>query len=278
MPDLALPQTFNLNLDGNLALFTMWGLQVLSAILVLMAGWIIGNYAKSLIAKIKKLDATLKFFLGGLAKYTVFIVSIITVLGQFGVQTASLIAVLGGAALAIGLAMQGTLSNVAAGVMLLILRPFNVGDYIEADNVKGTVKELGLFATEMATLDNIFIFVPNNQLWNSDIRNLSRNLHRRSDINVSISYDDDIAKAMKLIHKVLADEDRLIQTETKKPDVFVNVMGPSAIELIVRYWTTNSDTQIVKSDLTRLIKEKLEDSKIYIPHVPLAAPAEKKTV
>ena len=261
----------NVDLDTSIAIFTIWGVRVISAAAILIAGWMIGNYAKDIISKIKKLDETLKFFLGGLAKYAIFIISIITVLGQFGVQTASLIAVLGAAGLAIGLAMQGTLSNVAAGVMLLILRPFSVGDYIEAgDKIAGTVKELGLFATEMATLENIFVFVPNGQLWNSEIRNLSRNLHRRQDILVSITYEDDIDDAFKVIRKVISGEERLLDTAGKEPQVAVNNMGPMGVDIVVRLWTLGSDVLGVKWDLTKSIKEALEAAKITIPAAPRA--------
>ena len=268
-----------IDLDTSIAVFTVWGMRVLSAVLILVAGWMIGNYAKDLIAKIKKLDETLKFFLGGLAKYAVLVIALITVLGQFGVQTASLIAVLGAAGLAIGLAMQGTLGNVAAGVMLLILRPFNVGDYIEAGTVAGTVRELGLFGTEMSTLDNIFIFVPNGQLWNSEIRNFSRNLHRRQDILVGISYEADINTAIKALDRVLDNEERLITTAGKEPQVLVGAMGAMAVDLIIRVWTTSADLQPVKSDLTKAIKETLDNAGIAIPSLPhaAAAPREEKS-
>lgn len=261
------------NIDDSVTMFTLWGMRVLSAVLILVAGWLLGNHIKDWISKIKKLDATLKFFLGGLAKYTIFIVAIITVLGQFGVQTASLIAVLGAIGLAVGLAMQGTLSNVAAGTMLLILRPFNVGDYIESANVAGTVKELGLFGTEMVTLDNIFVFVPNSQLWNSDIRNFSRNLQRRQDIIVSVTYEDDLNKALKVIKKILDGDERLILTPGKEPMVAVNGMGPMGVDILVRLWTVNADVLPVKWDITRAIKEALDESGITIPAAPRSMPA-----
>ena len=265
--DIAIPEIIPMDLDINssVALFTIWGMRVLSAALILIAGWVIGNYAKRMITGIKKLDSTLKFFLGGMAKYTILAIAIITILGQFGVQTASLIAVLGAAGLALGLAMQGTLSNVAAGVMLLILRPFNVGDYIEMGNVAGTVKELGLFATEMATMDNIFLFVPNSQIWNSDIRNLSRNLHRRQDINIGIGYGEDIDKAFKVIQKILDKDERLIRTAGKEPEVMVGMLGESSVNLIVRVWSTTADVLHTKWDLTKAIKEALDEAGISIP-------------
>lgn len=255
----------NMDMDTSMALFTFWGIRVLSAVLILIAGWVIGNYARRAITSIRKLDETLKFFLGGLAKYTILIISIITILGQFGVQTASLIAVLGAAGLAIGLAMQGTLSNVAAGVMLLILRPFNVGNYIEAGGIGGVVRELGLFTTELATPEGIYIFVPNSLLWDADIKNFNRYPDRRQDILVGISYGDDIDKAFAIIKEVLDNEQRLVRGAGKDPVVLVNAMGASSVDLIVRVWSHNNDFWDAKWDLTKAIKEALDAGGITIP-------------
>lgn len=163
--DNLLPENIAALDNETITLITFWGMRLITAIAILIGGWVIGNWLSRTIGRIKKLDPTLKTFLGGLTKYAVMAIAVVAVLGQLGVQTASLLAVLGAAGLAIGLALQGTLSNVAAGVMLLILRPFNVGDFIECGNVKGTVRELGLFGTEVSTLDNIFLFVPNSQIW-----------------------------------------------------------------------------------------------------------------
>lgn len=253
------------DVNTGISLFTFWGMRVLSAALILIAGWVIGNYAKKTVTKIKKLDDTLKSFLGGLVKYAILAIAVVTVLGQFGVQTASLIAVLGAAGLAIGLALQGTLSNVAAGVMMLILRPFNVGDFIEFGGVGGTVKSLGLFGTELARPDNVYIYSPNSTIWKSDIFNYSRNQQRRIDIAVGISYDDDINKAMKTINKVLSKDKRLVTTSGKEPQVMVSNMGDSSVDMIVRVWMSASDYWNVKWDLTKGIKEALDKDGITIP-------------
>lgn len=252
-------------IDTGLTLLTDWGLRVLAAVLILIAGWVLGNWARHWISNFKKLDDTLTSFLGGLAKYTVLAIAFVTVLAQFGVQTASLITVLGAAGLAIGLALQGTLSNVAAGVMLLILRPFNVGDYIQANNIGGTVKSLGLFGTEMATPDNVFIFMPNSQVWNSDIWNFSRNTQRRLDLPVSISFDEDIDKAIKVLTKLTDGEDRLVRTEGKEPKILVSAMGAYSIDLIVRVWCNTSDYWPLNWEMTKAIKETLDKNKITIP-------------
>ncbi len=242
-----------------------YGLRLLSGILILGAGWIIGRNVQKTIGKINRLDQTLSSFLGGFAKYVIFIFSIVIVLGQFGVQTASLIAVLGAAGLAIGLALQGTLSNIAAGVMMLILRPFNVDDYIDFDGVGGTVKSLGLFGTELATPDNVYIFAPNSKVWSATLYNYSRNTQRRMDIDFGIGYGEDIGKALKTIQKLLDKEERLVTTEDKKPTVMTGGMGASSVDLKARFWCKSSDYWALKWDLTKAIKEALDKEGIDIP-------------
>lgn len=248
------------------SVFMTLATNVVIAIAILIAGWIGGNWIKSQIMKIKKLDETLKSFLGTAIKYLIMAIAVITVLQQFGVQTASLIAVLGAAGLAIGLALQGTLSNVAAGVMLLFLRPFNVGDVITCAGVSGTVKSLGLFATELSTPDNIYIFVPNSKLWNADIQNFSRNPIRRQDILVGISYGDDIGKASSTIEKVIKADSRVIQGEEgKDPAIMVTNLGDFSVDLTVRLWTQRTDFWNTKVELTKAIKEALDKDGITIP-------------
>lgn len=241
-----------------------WGGKLIIAIVILILGWIVGSWIDNHIDRIKRLDITLRTFLGNLIKYGILAVSIITVIGLFGVPMTSFIAVLGAAGLAIGLALQGTLSNVAAGVMLLILRPFSVGDYIDF-GTGGTVKSLGLFGTELAMADNVYVFTPNSQIWGNTIRNFSRNLHRRQDILVGISYFDDIGKALKAIQKILDQEERLLSTKEKPSEVLVDKMGASSVDLIVRFWSLNTDYWALRWDLTRAIKEALDKEGITIP-------------
>lgn len=262
-----LPANININdgINEGMLMITTYGMSVLGAILILLGGVYLGKWAQKTIGKIDRLDGTLRSFLGGLAKYAIFAIAIVAVLGQFGVQTASLLAVLGAAGLAIGLALQGTLSNVASGVMLLILRPFNVGDYISAGGVEGTVKSLGLFGTELATPDNVYIFSPNSQIWNSDIKNFSRNTQRRIDFTASISYDDDINKAFKTLEKVAKAEKRLITTSGKEPMIAVAAMAESSVDIKVRVWMKASDYWDVYFDMHKAIKEALDKDGFTIP-------------
>lgn len=240
-------------------------MNVVTGALILIAGYFIGEWVSKTIKNVKKLDGTLKSFLGGLAKYAIIIFAVVTVLTQFGVQTASMIAVLGAAGLAIGLSLQGTLSNVASGVMLLFLRPFNVGDFVTAGSVSGTVKSLGLFVTEFTTGDNVYISVPNSQIANSAIQNFSRNTTRRMDLVFGVSYDDDINKAMKTIEKVLKKEKRLLDAEDKQPKIMVSNLGDSSVDITARIWCGTPDFWAVKWDLTKAIKEQLDKDGLTIP-------------
>ncbi len=250
----------------QLPIYIDWGMRLLSATLILVAGWIIGNWISNRIQRIKRLDETLAGFLGHTAKYIIMAVAFITILGQFGVQTASLLAVLGAVGLAVGLALQGTLSNVAAGTMLLILRPFKVGDTITAGAISGTVKSLSLFGTELATAENVYIFAPNSMIWNTSIWNFNRFDARRQDLNIRIGYDQDIGAAITCIQRVLDADDRVVKSpDDRKPQVIPDAMGDFAIHLIVRFWAKTIDFGDMRGALTKSIREALAREGIMIP-------------
>ncbi len=242
-----------------------WGMRVISALAILIVGWITGNWVKKRVFNLKRLDKTLSSFLGNFAKYAVLSVSLVAVLGQFGIQTASLLAVLGAAGLAIGLALQGTLSNVAAGVMMLILRPFSVGDYIESGSIGGTVTSLGLFGIELDTVDNKYVYAPNAQVWSSEIINYTKHKQRRQDIIAGISYDDDINKAFDVLKSVLEKDERVIQTNGKEPIIKVVNMGDFSVDIMLRIWTKTDDYFKAQWDLNKAIKEALDANGIDIP-------------
>ncbi len=251
-----------------LTLLTTYGLDVIGAIAILVAGWIAAGWARRAtgraLRRIPKLDETLTAFFTSLVRYLVLIFTGFAVLSRFGIQTASLLAVFGAAGLATGLAMQGTLSNVAAGVMLLIFRPFKIGDYVEAGGHGGTVKAITLFVTEMATSDNIHIVVPNAAIWGSSVMNYSRNATRRVDIAVGIGYADSIDAAMAAILDVLQGDSRV--HGEPEPMVTVAGLGDSAVDLTVRAWCDSGDHWLLKSDLTKAIKERLDADGISIPY------------
>jgi len=247
---------------------TEYGLDVVAAIVILIVGvWAAGKTEKIIkktLSRTKRLDGMLVSFFSNAGRYLVLIFVGVAVLGRFGIETTSLIAVLGAAGLAIGLALQGTLSNVAAGVMLLIFRPFKVGQFVEGGGHAGTVKALNLFFTELATPDNIMIIVPNSDIWGTSIRNFSAHAERRVDFLIGVSYDADLDHAMKAIHEVIAAESRV--KGDPEPMVAVSEMGDSSVNIVVRVWTQNADYFPVKFDMTKAIKEKLDAEKIDIPY------------
>jgi small conductance mechanosensitive channel len=254
-------------IDEVSALIATYGLSVIGAIVILLVGLWASGWAMRVtergLLRTGKVDATLSHFFASLVKYGIVAFTLIAVLSEFGVQTASLIAVLGAAGLAIGLALQGTLGNVAAGVMLLLFRPFKVGDYIDAGGVAGTVKAITLFVTELATPDNVQIIAPNGQLWGQAIRNYSALPTRRVDFLIGIDYGDNIDTAMATVHRVSAADGRVHKDPA--PFVVVGELGDSSVNLIVRLWVDAADYWGVKFDLTRAFKEQLEADGISIP-------------
>jgi small conductance mechanosensitive channel len=265
MNDVALP--FANYIDMIASVLATWGLKVLGALVVLVIGrWV----AKAVERSVKRVmtgresDPTLTAFLSSLAYYVILAVVLISVLGIVGVQTASLLAVFGAAGLAVGLALQGTLSNVAAGVMLLVFRPFKVGDYVDVGGTAGSVASIGLFATELNTPDNIYIVVPNSSIYGGTIKNYSHHPIRRNDLLMGVSYDDDIALAMKTIQEVLDADERILAEPA--PVVAVSELADSSVNLVVRPWCNTSDFWPLRFDLTRALKERLEAAGCSIPY------------
>ncbi|GAB5390257.1 MAG: small-conductance mechanosensitive channel MscS [Alphaproteobacteria bacterium] len=255
--------------ETGTTLLTEYGFSVLGAIGILIIGRIIAGWVSRTVDKFvtrsKRIDNTLKPLLVSIARWLVMIVTILAVLNQFGVQTASVIALLGAAGLAVGLALQGTLSNVAAGVMLLILRPFQVGDYISVnkDQVAGTVRRIDLFTSELKTPNGEFVSVPNGQIWGQTITNFNRNPIRRIDLTIGIDYEDDIGKARDIIMGVLKAESRILPDP--EPVVAVKALGASSVDFAVRHWVNKGDYWDGTFHLNRTIKEELDKGGITIP-------------
>ncbi len=247
-------------------LVTLWGLRVVGAIVVL----IIGRFVAGLVRKAvrrglekREADATLVPFVSSLVYYLALAFVLIAVLSLFGVQTASLVAVLGAAGLAIGLALQGTLSHFASGIMLLIFRPFRVGDYVAVGDTKGTVEELGIFATTLRSPDNIKITVPNSAIYGSSIHNYDGYDTRRVDILIGISYGDDIEAAREIIHRVVESDERVLADPPLQ--TVVAELADSSVNLSVRPWARSSDYWQLKFELTERIKRELEENGVTIP-------------
>ena len=261
-----------MNFDANeilnsiVALTSTWGLKVLGAILVLVVGRIVASSVRKLVhrgGQRASLDETIVPFLSGLAYYVVLAIVFVAALGMIGIQTASLLAVLGAAGLAVGLALQGTLSNFAAGVMLLLFRPFRVGEYIEAAGTAGTVASIGLFVTTLNTPDNVQILVPNSAVWGDTIKNYAANDTRRNDMTVGIAYSDDIGKAMEIVRGLLDADARVL--DDPAPLIAVAELADSSVNLVVRPWCKKEDYWGLRFDLMRGFKEALEAGGVSIP-------------
>ena len=244
-----------------------FGLDLLGAVLILIVGWWVAGRAAALVhhslKSTKFVDATLKPLASSIVRYVILIFVIVAVLSNFGVETTSIIAVLGAAGLAIGLALQGTLSNIAAGVMILILRPLKIDEFIEAGSISGTVVEITLFTTLLKTPDGVFISAPNSQIWNSAIKNYSRNPTRRLDIKVGISYDDDVDAALEFLKNLVASDERVLKDP--EPMSFVATLGESSVDLTARGWVATSEFWPTFFDLTRKSKTELEAAGFSIP-------------
>ena len=245
-----------------------YGLNLLTAIVLLVAGiWgskLLAQMVRSRLEAIEGMDETLIPVVVQTVRYGILIFTFILVLAEFGVQTASIIAVVGAAGLAIGLALQGTLQNVAAGIMLLVIRPIRVGDYIEAGGAGGTVMEIGLFMTRMQTPQGLHISVPNAKIFSDTIINYSMNNTRRIDLVVGISYDDDIDRAVRVLSELLVADKRIMKRPA--PVVVVKGLGESSVDLEIRAWARRTRYWDTRFDLTRAVKYALDGAGISIPY------------
>jgi len=240
---------------------------IVGAIAIIVAAFIISGWLKRKIVKValrhEELDDTLFIFLGNVLRYVVLIFAGLFVLNTFGVQTTSFIAALGAAGLAVGLAVQGTLSNLAAGVMIIIFRPVRLGDFVTVAGVSGTVKDISLNTTELATLDNVQVIVPNAQVWGSVITNYSVYGTRRAEWTFGVSYGANLATAEKVIRDtILADPRALTDPE---PFIQVNNISASSVDFLVRVWCASGDKFAFEADMKRQVKEALDAAGIDIP-------------
>jgi len=253
-------------IETTLTLVSTWGLQVVGAIAVLIVGrWIAGLLRRGVTRGLERarVDATLVPFLAGITYYLALAVVLIAVLGLFGIETTSLVAVVGAAGLAVGLAMQGTLANFSSGMMLLVFRPFSKGDFVEVAGVKGSVQQIGIFTTTLSTPDNVRIIVPNSAVSGAIISNYSANDTRRNDMIFGVSYVDDLANAEDAIRRVLAADSRVLKDP--EPVVAVAELADSSVNFVVRPWCGKDDYWPLRFDLTRRIKDELESSGCSIP-------------
>lgn len=256
-------------------LLVQYSFSMVGAIVLLVVGWLAARFlhrwALAGMRRIRGFDVTLAYFLANVVRYAVLILVLITVLGQFGVQTASIIAAMGAAGLAIGLALQGTLQNIAAGIMLLILRPFRLGEAIETKDVNGTVQEIGLFATELRTGDGLFQMVPNSLLWNTPVKNFSRLKTRRYELAVVLPVDHDIRKAESML-LAIAERDKRVNGRPA-PETLVTDITKDTVSIKLQAWINNSDYGPTTRDLAKSAKiafEKLREQRA--PAAPVEHP------
>ena len=248
---------------------------IAGALVVLVIGVILARllsrWADRALTGSDRIEPTVAKFLSNIIRYALWVVVAVTVLTQFGVQTTSIIAALGGLALAVGLALQGTLSNVAAGVMILIQRPFRVGEYITAGTVAGTVEAIGLFTTEILQLDGLYVMVPNNELWNKPVVNYSRMPTRRFELVVPISYADDLAAARAAMLELALADPRVLAEPA--PVAFVAALTDNAVRVGLRAWCATGDHLALSWALTEAVKLRFDALGITIPVVTATAPA-----
>jgi small conductance mechanosensitive channel len=245
-----------------------YGLNALVAIIILIIGWTVANWVEKKIRKkgdqSEKLDDTLTRLFAQVAKIAIMAVVIIAVLERFGVETTSLVALIGGLGLAIGLAWQGVLADFASGIMILVMRPFKVGDAIDCGSANGVVDEIGVISTQMHTFDNVAMFVPNSEIWGNVISNYAANDNRRVDMTIGFGYDDDIDEAYRVIKEVIAADDRVL--DERAPQIALSELGGSSVNMIVRPWTAKENYSGLKFDLTEQIKKRFDQEGINFPY------------
>ena len=240
---------------------------LLSAILVVVAGFVISGWVarriEALSQRHAKLDDTLFEFLANLARYAILGLCFLIVLNTFGIQTTSLVAVIGAAGLAIGLALQGTLSNVAAGVMLIFFRPLKVGDYVTINDESGTVKAINLNFTELASIGNVQIIIPNSQVWGNTITNYSAYDTRQAEWVFGVGYGADLALTERVIRDTITADPRfLADTE---PTIKVDALNASSVDFLVRAWVPRTEFFGYWKDMNREVKQALDAAGIEIP-------------
>jgi len=245
---------------------TFYGLKIIAAILIFIIGRWLAKMIKNLIVKVMKkaeVDATLTSFVGHLTYVALLTLVVIAALNQMGVQTTSFVAIIGAAGLAVGLALQGSLSNFAAGVLMILFRPFKVGDYIEAGGTAGTVEEIQIFSTILTTPDNKVIIVPNAKITGDNIVNYSAKDTRRMDLVFGVGYSDDLQKVKDILQNILQNDPRVLKVP--EPMVGVLELADSSVNFAVRPWVKSSDYWPLFFDLKETIKKRFDAEGISIP-------------
>lgn len=261
------PDVFNIDMSNWPAVLLRVGINVLVAVVILVVGWVVGSWLErrttGIIRRTSGVDTGFTPALAKIVKYFVIALAAIAVLGRFGVQTASITALIGAAGLTIGLALQGTLSNVAAGIMLLALRPFKLGDGVDIAGTAGQIADMGLFTTKLITWDGVVVYLPNSSVWGSRIMNFTQAGRRRFDLNVGLAYGDDIGRALQVLSEVVGSDTRVLVEPA--PSYVVKELSDTAVTLMARFWTKAGDLQDAQFDLVRAVKERFDAEGLTIP-------------
>lgn len=256
-----------INLEMIQSYAVTYGIKIIAAILIFIAGKWFARRFTNILAKIMEkqdVDITLVKFLKNILYYLILAAVLVAVAGQLGINTASFITIIGAAGLAIGLALKDSLSNFSSGVMLILFRPFKVGDAVTVASHTGKVIEISIFNTILFTPDNQKLIIPNGAISNSTIVNITANPTRRVDLVVGIGYDDDILKAKKTLEQILSEEDLILADP--EPVIAVSNLGESSVDLVVRPWTKTEDYWTVYFNLTEKIKRVFDEEKISFPY------------
>ncbi len=248
-------------------LLAVYGLKVVAAIAILVFGRIAARWAQRLIERVMERGKTDKIvigFVGSIAYIGLMAFVVLAALGQLGIQTTSFIAILGAAGLAIGLALQGSLANFAAGFLLIMFRPFKVGDFIEAGGVSGSVESIQIFTTTLATPDNKTVIVPNSSIYSGNIVNYSAKETRRVDLVVGVSYEADLSQVKEILNDIAAKDERVFTDPP--PKIAVSELGDNSVNLVMRMWAKTGDYWAVRFDAIEAIKLRLDEAGIGIPY------------
>lgn len=251
----------------NQALLLSYAVNIVAAIAIIIVGMIVAKVVSKTVNRmmvVRKIDATVADFLSAMLRYAIIAFTLIAALGRVGVQTASIIAVLGAAGLAVGLALQGSLSNLAAGVLLVMFRPFRAGEYVDLGGVAGTVLHVQIFSTTMRTADGKIVVIPNGKIIAGNIINYSREPARRNEFIIGVAYDSDIDKVKALLTDIIQSDERILKD--RELTVRLNELGASSVNFVVRCWSKSSDLQTVYWDVLERIKRDFDANGISFPY------------
>ncbi len=269
---------YQVHVDKAVEWFWSIAPDLVMAMIILLAGlWIIGLVSRILKRYFDRVDydPTLESFLYSLIRVTLKVILIVLVITQLGVKTSSLIAILASAGIAIGLALQGSLSNFAGGILIFVFKPFKVGDFISAQGIDGTVKEITIFTTKLTTFGNQVAIVPNGPLSNNNIVNYNAEEVRRDKINVGISYDSDIKMAKQILLEICSENDMILKEPV--PEVYVDALADSSVVLTLRFWAKNADFWNAHFHTLETLKHRFDEAEIKIPFPQLEVHAAKST-